>query len=83
MPIDAALRRCAGRVTAIMLDPTMQTALPPAAWRSWRDWIARSTAALAAGATRLDPRPTPAIESVARIGRQLELIAGALERLPG
>ena len=83
MTIDAALRRCAGRVTAIMLDPAMQATLPPAAWRSWRDWIARSSATLAAGATRLDPRPTPANESVARIGRQLELIAGALERVTG
>jgi uncharacterized membrane protein YccC len=83
MTIDAALRRCAGRVTAIMLDPAMQATLPQSAWRSWRDWIARSSTDLAAGATRLDPRPTPATESVARIGRQLELIAGALERLPG
>jgi uncharacterized membrane protein YccC len=82
MTIDAALRRCAGRVTAIMLDPAMQAALPPPAWRSWRDWIARSSAALAAGATRLEPRPTPANEQVARIGRQLELIAGTLERVP-
>ena len=83
MAIDAALRRCAGRVTAIMLDPAMQAALPPPAWRAWRDWIVRSSTALAAGATRLDPRPTPANESMARIGRQLELIAGALERVPG
>ncbi len=83
MAIDAALRRCAGRVTAIMLDPAMLAALPPPAWRAWRDWIARSSTALAAGATQLDPRPAPANESVARIGRQLELIAGALERVPG
>lgn len=83
MLIDAALRRCAGRATAIMLDPTMRTAMPQPAWRSWRDWIARSSTSLAAGVTRLEPRPTPAIEAVSRIGRQFELIAGALERLPG
>jgi uncharacterized membrane protein YccC len=81
--IDAALRRCAGRMTAIMLDPTMRTALPQPAWRAWQDWIARSSAALAAGGTQLEPRPVPAIEAVSRIGRQFELIAGALERLPG
>ena len=83
MLIDAALRRCAGRATAIMLDPTMRTAMPQPAWRSWRDWIARSSTSLAAGVTQLEPRPTPAIEAVSRIGRQFELIAGALERLPG
>ncbi len=83
MVIDAALRRCAGRVTAIMLDPAMRTALPQPAWRAWRDWIAQSTAALASGGTRLVARPVSATESVVRIGRQLELIAGALERLPG
>jgi hypothetical protein len=66
-----------------MLDPTMRTAMPQPAWRSWRDWIARSSTSLAAGVTRLAPRPTPAIEAVSRIGRQFELIAGALERLPG
>jgi hypothetical protein len=48
-----------------------------------RDWIARSGAALAAGSTQLDPRPVPAIEAVSRVSRQFELIAGALERLPG
>jgi uncharacterized membrane protein YccC len=83
MLIDAALRRCAGRATAIMLDPTMRTAMPQPAWRSWRDWIARSSISLAAGVAQLEPRPTPAIEAVSRIGRQFELIAGALERLPG
>jgi uncharacterized membrane protein YccC len=83
MVIDAALRRCAGRSTAIMLDATMRTALPQPAWRAWRDWIARSTAALAAGNVRLEARPAAAIEAVARIGRQLELIAGTLERLAG
>jgi hypothetical protein len=61
----------------------MRTALPQRACRAWRDWIARSGAALAAGSTQLDPRPVPAIEAVSRVSRQFELIAGALERLPG
>jgi uncharacterized membrane protein YccC len=81
--VGAALRRCAGRFTAITLDPAVQTALPQPAWRAWRDWIARSTATLAAGGVRLDPRPELTVEAISRIGRQVELIAGALKRLPG
>jgi uncharacterized membrane protein YccC len=79
--VDAALRRCAGRLTAIALDPAMRTALPQPAWRTWRDWIAQSSAALASGDTRIAPRPGKSNEAVARIGRQFELIAGTLERL--
>ena len=82
MVIDAALRRCAGRVTAIMLDPAMRTALPQPAWRAWRDWIAQSTAVLASGGTRLVARPSPppicrAHRTAARADRR------SLERLPG
>jgi uncharacterized membrane protein YccC len=80
MTIDALLRRNAGRSTAIMLDPTTAAALPPSAWQAWRDWIARSSLALAAGATQLEARPVPANESVARMARQFELIAGALQQ---
>jgi uncharacterized membrane protein YccC len=83
MVIDAALRRCAGRSTAMMHDPAIGSTLPRATWQTWRDWIARSTAALAAGGARLDARPTASVEAVARIGRQIELIAGTLERLAG
>ncbi len=83
MVIDAALRRCAGRSTAILLDPAMPAILPKPAWQAWRDWVAQSTAHLTAGQAVLPPRPTASIESVARIGRQFELIAGTLEHSPG
>ena len=83
MVIDAALRRCAGRATAIMLDPAARIVLPQPAWRAWRDWIARSTATLATGNLRLKPRPPTTTESVARIARQIEMIAGTLERSTG
>jgi uncharacterized membrane protein YccC len=81
--IDAALRRCAGRMTAIMLDPAMRSAMPSLAWQAWRDWIAASSTALAEGATGLVSPPVPAIEAISRVGRQFELIAGALEHLRG
>jgi uncharacterized membrane protein YccC len=83
MVIDAALRRCAGRSTAIMLAPDVQTTLPQSAWRAWRDWIAQSAAALATGRPHLEPRPSTATETVARIARQMELIAGTLDRMAG
>jgi len=80
MVIDAALRRCAGRATAIMLDSASRDALPRPAWHVWRDWIAHATTALATGDTRLDAQPADGTEAVACIARQIELIAGALER---
>jgi hypothetical protein len=80
--IEAALRRCAGRATAIMFDSRIRTARSQPVWTAWWEWIARSSAALAAGSVRLDARPAAATEAVARIGWQLELIAGTLERLP-
>jgi uncharacterized membrane protein YccC len=81
--IDAALRRCTGRLTAMVLDPATKQALPQSGWRAWRDWIAQSGTTLAAGSPRLLTWPTPSVESVARIARQFEIIAGALERSPG
>ena len=85
LTIDAALRRIAGRVTALQVD----AALHPhdrAAWRRWRDWIDTASVRLAEGRADLPPRPpVPAgdvdSESLLRIARQLELAAGALARL--
>jgi uncharacterized membrane protein YccC len=81
--VDAALRRCTGRLTAMTLDPAVPQQLPRSAWQAWRDWMSQSCAALAAGDPRLPPWPGPSVESVARIARQFELMAGALERSPG
>ena len=50
--------------------------------RIWRDWIASSMRLLASGNTNLPPRPNDLqIDALARIARQIELIAGAVQRL--
>jgi uncharacterized membrane protein YccC len=87
--IDAALRRLAGRLSAMQLDgsvpPAMQldgSAPPATTLRVWRDWISVSMSALAEGKASLLPRPTlPAGDAVARIAGQIELMAGASQRL--
>jgi uncharacterized membrane protein YccC len=80
--IDAALRRCAGRLSAMQLDPGLRTAMAPEALRSWRDWIGGAMRALAAGQPVSAPRPdTVGADSVRRLARQIELIAGAARRL--
>jgi uncharacterized membrane protein YccC len=82
--IDAALRRCTGRLSAMQLDPDLRTALSPEALAAWRGWIGDTMRALAAGDNRLPPRPVaPEADSLVRIARQIELIAGATPRLVG
>jgi hypothetical protein len=82
--IDAALRRCAGRLSVMQLDPGLRAALTPGAFAAWHDWIAGAMPALAAAETVLKPRPaTNEVDSLVRIARQIELMAGALERLGG
>jgi uncharacterized membrane protein YccC len=82
MLVDAALRRMAGRLAVLALSDGR--ALPAPSLRAWRGWIAQAVGALAAGApARLPPRPDlesahPAADSLLRIARQLELMAGAL-----
>ncbi|MBS0559009.1 MAG: FUSC family protein [Proteobacteria bacterium] len=82
--IDAALRRFAGRVSAMQLDPALCETLPPATWRAWRDWIAGSMRGLAGGQARLAPRPPlqagPRAEALQRIARQIELMAAVVDR---
>ncbi|MFO1028357.1 MAG: FUSC family protein [Acetobacteraceae bacterium] len=139
MVIDAALRRLAGRIAALGLDPDLQPATgvrgtgsalrtpdlrgldlavpdqhpadpaavgvpvpdqptrgpdqlvrvttgtdatQPADLAVWRAWIVTSLDALAQGETTLVSRPSAGgIDALARIARQIELIAGALQRL--
>jgi uncharacterized membrane protein YccC len=86
MVIDAALRRLAGRLSAMQLDPMLARSLAAPVWREWRDWIAGNMQALADGATALTPRPEPGAppaDAVGRILRQIDLMAGALERIRG
>nr|WP_294548717.1 FUSC family protein [uncultured Rhodopila sp.] len=82
MVVDAALRRCAGRLTTLRYDPATAKSLGPEDLRIWRDWIGGSLRLLASGQTDLPPRPQEAeTESLARIARQIELMAGAVGRL--
>ena len=92
--IDAALRRLAGRLSAMQLDPELAQGMVPkgkegsplmaertVALAAWRDWIGGSMRALAEGKASLLPRPGfPASDAVARIARQIELMAGVLAR---
>jgi uncharacterized membrane protein YccC len=82
MVVDAALRRCAGRLTTLRYDPATSKSLSPETLRIWRDWIGTSLRALANGQTDLAPRPEgPETESLARLARQIELMSGAVARL--
>ncbi len=82
--IDAALRRFAGRLSAMQLDPGLRVTLPPDALAAWHDWIGAAMRALAAGETTLPPRPDVAeADSLVRIARQIELMAGTLQPLAG
>jgi uncharacterized membrane protein YccC len=82
MVVDAALRRCAGRLATLQYDPTAVAGLLPGRLRVWRDWVAGSLRSLAAGKTDLSARPTGAeTDALARIARQIELMSGAMGRL--
>ena len=84
MVIDAALRRCAGRLAALQHDPAAVAGVPTETLRIWRDWIAGSLSRLAEGKTGIPPRPTepePETDALARIARQIELMSGAIGRL--
>jgi uncharacterized membrane protein YccC len=85
MVVDAALRRFAGRLSAMQLDPALGPACAPTVWHQWRAWIAGTMQSLAAGSTDVAPRPPlPAglqSDALNRIARQIELMAGALERV--
>ena len=85
LTVDAALRRMAGRLSALQLDPHHYEH-DAAAWRGWQGWIDTVTQRLSIGHTDLPPRPAlprsdPQAESLTRIARQLELSAGAMARL--
>jgi uncharacterized membrane protein YccC len=83
LTIDAALRRIAGRLSALRLDPGPRR--DPEAWRLWRNWVGAVAPRLAAGETALPPRPKlpegdGLAEALTRIARQMEVIAGAVGR---
>lgn len=84
LAVDAALRRMAGRVSALQLESGPRP--DPDGWRAWRGWIGAVARRLADGDTALPPRPAlpkddPLAEALARIARQMEVSAGAMQRL--
>jgi len=82
MVVDAALRRFAGSLAALPLDPASAARLPEQTLRAWRDWIGDGTRRLASGCAGLRPRPAgPEAGALLHMGRQIELMAGAMERL--
>jgi uncharacterized membrane protein YccC len=82
MVVDAALRRCAGRLAAVQHDSGLAGRVSRETLRVWRDWVGGAMRRLAAGETTLPPRPDVAeVDAFARIARQIELMAGAMERL--
>lgn len=79
--IDAALRRMAGRLSALQLDPHYADGVPAPVLQLWRDWIGRSLRAIADGAALPDARPDGRVpDPLARIARQIELMDGAMQR---
>jgi uncharacterized membrane protein YccC len=85
LTIDAAMRRIAGRVSALQVAAASHPHVR-AAWERWREWIEEASTRLAQGRSDLPPRPAVPegdldAEALASIGRQLDLAAGALARL--
>ena len=82
MLVDAALRRCAGRLATLQHDPALAPARHAPTLRAWRDWIGTSMRLLASGQTDLPPRPPGSdSDTLARLARQIELMSGAMGRL--
>jgi uncharacterized membrane protein YccC len=82
MVVDAALRRCAGRLAALPHDTALASNTPAETLRVWREWVASSMNLLATGETDLASRPDARDNAaLGRIARQIELMAGAMERL--
>ena len=82
MVVDAALRRFAGRLATLQHDPNVAVRISPETLRIWRGWVAESLRLLASGKTALPPRPSGMeTDTLSRIGRQIELMSGAMARL--
>ena len=77
MVMDAALRRMAGRLSALQLDPHHADGIGPEALQRWRVWIGTALRALAEGGRVGEPRPEGrAPDALLRIARQIELLDG-------
>jgi uncharacterized membrane protein YccC len=84
LTVDAALRRMAGRLSAMHLDA--RRGHDPTPWHDWAAWIENGARQLAEGNCALPPRPKlpsgdPLCEALSRIARQLETSASAMRRM--
>jgi uncharacterized membrane protein YccC len=78
MVVDAALRRMAGRLSMLQLDPHRADGLTPEALRAWRGWIGATLRGLAAGQPVAGSRPGGRVpDALARIAQQIEMLRGA------
>ncbi len=76
MVVDAALRRMAGRLSALQIDPHHADGIGAEALRDWRAWIGGALLALPRAAVA-SPRPSGrAPDALLRIARQIELLDG-------
>ncbi len=85
LTVDAALRRMAGRLTALQVAAAAPERRDRSAWRAWADWLAAATAdgldSAAAPASRPPlPAGDPDAQALARIAGQIEVISGAIRR---
>jgi uncharacterized membrane protein YccC len=82
MVVDAALRRMAGRLMVLQMDPHHVDGLTPEVLRQWRDWVGRALRAMADGTpvpgSRPEGRPPDAL---ARIAQQIELLRVAVTKV--
>ena len=77
MVVDAALRRMAGRLSMLHLDPHGVDGVSETALRAWRGWVGGALRALAAdeaGPGRAPEGQVP--DALVRIARQVELMGG-------
>ena len=87
LTVDAALRRLAGRLSALHLAQGAASGVvggDPQAWRALRDWIVTVTERLSEGRVDIPPRPAApgggGDNPLTRLARPIELAAGAVAR---
>jgi uncharacterized membrane protein YccC len=83
MVVDAALRRMAGRLSLLALEPNPRGEMTEAAWHRWREWLESALDMLQRGHTEIAVRPADEpTEALGRIVRQIDVLQGAVGRLP-
>ncbi len=83
MVVDAALRRMAGRLSLLALEPNPRGEMTEAAWQRWRGWLQSALDTLQRGRTEIAVRPPDkATDALGRIARQIDVLRGAISRLP-